>query len=92
MDWLDFLAVQGTLKSLLPTPQFKSINSSVLSFLYSPLEQDPFFPVTREFFPSPIFSHQEAYTSLLASSISRQTEEARTTIPQQLKQNQITES
>ena len=46
MDWLDLLAVQGTLKSLLqnkqkkkessPTPQFKSIRSSVLSFLYSP--------------------------------------------------------
>ena len=34
MDWLDLLAVQGTLKSLLQ--QFKSINSSVLSFLYSP--------------------------------------------------------
>ena len=30
MDWLDLLAVQGTLKSP-PTPQFKSINSSVLS-------------------------------------------------------------
>ena len=36
MDWLDLLAVQGTLKSLLPTPQFKSIDSSALSFLYSP--------------------------------------------------------
>ena len=36
MDWLDLLAVQGTLKSLLPTPQFKNINSSALSFLYSP--------------------------------------------------------
>ena len=35
MDWLDLLAVQGTLKSS-PTPQFKSINSSVLSFLYNP--------------------------------------------------------
>jgi len=35
MDWLDLLAVQGTLKSS-PTPQFKSIDSSVLSFLYSP--------------------------------------------------------
>ena len=33
MDWLDFLAVQGTLKSS-STPQFKSINSLVLSFLY----------------------------------------------------------
>ena len=31
MDWLDLLAVQGTLKSP-PTPQFKSINSLVLSF------------------------------------------------------------
>ena len=36
MDWLDVLAVQGTLRSLLPTPQFKSISSSVLSFLHSP--------------------------------------------------------
>ena len=35
MDWLDLLAVQGTLKSS-PTPQFKNINSSVPSFLYSP--------------------------------------------------------
>ena len=35
MDWLDLLAVQGTLKSL-TTPQFKPINSLVLSFLYSP--------------------------------------------------------
>ena len=35
MDWLDLLAVQGTLESS-PTPQFKSISSSVLSFLYSP--------------------------------------------------------
>ena len=34
MDWLDLLAVQGTLKSS-PTPPFKSINSSALSFLYS---------------------------------------------------------
>ena len=28
MDWLDLLAVQGTLKESSPTPQFKSINSS----------------------------------------------------------------
>ena len=35
MDWLDLLAVQGTLKSP-PTPQVKSINSSAPSFLYSP--------------------------------------------------------
>ena len=45
MDWMDLLAVQGTLKGLLqkkkkkessPTPQFKIINSSALRFLYTP--------------------------------------------------------
>ena len=35
MDWLDLLAVHGTQESN-PTAQFKSINSSVLSFHYSP--------------------------------------------------------
>ena len=35
MGWLDLLAVQGTLESS-PTPQFKSIHSSALSFLYGP--------------------------------------------------------
>ena len=35
MDWLELLAVQGTQESS-PTPYFKSINSSVLSFPYSP--------------------------------------------------------
>ena len=35
MDWLDLLAVQGTQESS-STPWFKSINSSGLSFLYSP--------------------------------------------------------
>ena len=34
VDWLDLLAVQGTLKSLLQQSQFKSITSSALSFLY----------------------------------------------------------
>ena len=33
IDWLDLLTVQGILKSLHPTSQFKSINSSALSFL-----------------------------------------------------------
>ena len=36
MDWLDLLAVQGTLQESSPTPQFKSINSLVLNFPYSP--------------------------------------------------------
>ena len=35
MNWFDLLAVHGTLKSS-PVPQFKSINSSALSFLYDP--------------------------------------------------------
>ena len=33
IDWFNLLAVQGTLKSS-PTPQFKSISSLVLSFVY----------------------------------------------------------
>ena len=36
IDWFDLLAVQGTSQESTPTPQFKNINSSVLSFLYSP--------------------------------------------------------
>ena len=35
MDWLDLLLVQGILKTS-PTPQFKSMPSSALRFLYSP--------------------------------------------------------
>ena len=34
IDWLDILPVQGTVKSS-PIPQFKSINSLVLNFLYN---------------------------------------------------------
>ena len=37
IDWSDLFAVQGTdSQASSPTPQFKSINSSALSFLYSP--------------------------------------------------------
>ena len=36
IDWLDLLSVQGTLKSLLRHHSSKAINSSALSFLYSP--------------------------------------------------------
>ena len=35
MDWLDLLSVQDS-QECSPTPQFKSINSLALSFLYSP--------------------------------------------------------
>ena len=34
--WLDLFAVQVTLQESSPTPQFKSINSLALNFLYSP--------------------------------------------------------
>ena len=34
MDWLDLLTVQGDSQESSPTPQFKSISSSALSFLY----------------------------------------------------------
>ena len=36
IDWLDLLAVQGTLKSLLQHHSSKAINSLALSLLYSP--------------------------------------------------------
>ena len=36
MDWLDLLAVHGDSQESSPTPQFKSIDSSVLSLLHSP--------------------------------------------------------
>ena len=36
MDWLDLLAVQGTLRESSPAPQFQGISPSVLSFLYGP--------------------------------------------------------
>ena len=35
IDWFDFFAVEGTLKSS-PAPQFESINSLILSLLYGP--------------------------------------------------------
>ena len=36
IDWFDFFAVQGTLKSS-PAPQFESLNSSALTLLYGPV-------------------------------------------------------
>ena len=36
MDWFDLLAVQRDSQESSPTPQFKSIDSLALSFLYSP--------------------------------------------------------
>jgi len=42
MDWLDFLAVQSS-----PTPQFKSVNSSALSFLHSPTLTSIHWPLEK---------------------------------------------
>ena len=36
IDWFDLLAVQDYSQESSPAPQFKSINSSVLSFLHGP--------------------------------------------------------
>ena len=36
IEWFDLLAVQGTLQESSPTPQFESINPSMLSLLYGP--------------------------------------------------------
>ena len=36
IDWFDLHAVEGTLQQSSPAPQFESISSSVLSFLYGP--------------------------------------------------------
>ena len=37
IDWFDLLALPGALKSLSPKLQFKNVNFSVLSLLYSPI-------------------------------------------------------
>ena len=57
MDWLDLLAVQGTQDSS-PTPQFKSINSSALSFLHSPTLTS-------------IHDHRENHSLVVIQSLSR---------------------
>ena len=43
IDWFDPLAVQGTQESS-PTPEFKSINSSALSFPYGPTHIHTWLP------------------------------------------------
>ena len=47
IDWFDFLAVQGTLKSLLPHHSFESINSWALSLLYGPTLTSVYFVVVQ---------------------------------------------
>ena len=53
MDWLDLLAVQESS----PTPQFKSINSSALSFLHSPhMTTGKTISLTRQTFVGKVLS------------------------------------
>ena len=67
IDWFDLLAVQGTQEPS-PTPQFKNINPSVLSFLYGPtltsIHTGNTIPLTRWTFVSKV-------TSLLFNMLSR---------------------
>ena len=55
MDWLDLLVVQGTLRSLLQQ-QFKSISSSVPSFLYGPTHTRKTIALTRWTFVGKVMS------------------------------------
>ena len=65
MDWLDLLAIQGTLfQESSPTPQFKSINSLGLSFLYRPNLTSIW---RRQWQPTPVFlpGESQGWQSLL---------------------------
>ena len=68
MDWLDLLEVQGTLQESFPTPQFKSISSSVLSFIvqhsYPCRITGKTIPLTRQIFVGKV-------TSVLFNMLSR---------------------
>ena len=57
IDWCDFLAVQGTLKSLSPIPQFKK--ASLFSLLYCP---------ARTFIHAYWKNHSSDYTGLCRQS------------------------
>ena len=76
MDWLDLLAVQGTLQDSSPTTQFKSINSSALSFLYSPTltsihDSWKTIALTRWIFASKVMSLSNMLSRLLIAFLPR---------------------
>ena len=62
MDWLDLLAVQGTLKSLFQHHSSKTINSLALSFLYRVQYSHPYMTtgkdkaLTRQIFAGKVIS------------------------------------
>jgi len=55
MNWLDLLAVQGTLKSS-PTPEFISINSLALSFFHPYMITGKTIDLTRRTFVGKVIS------------------------------------
>ena len=70
VDWLDLLAVQGTLKESSPTPQFKSINSSTqLMSIMSVMPSNhlilcrPFYSCLQSFPASGSFQMSKLFTS-----------------------------
>ena len=57
VDWIDLLAVWGTLQESSPTPQFKSINSLMFSLVYGPtltFIHDYWKNWRRQWHPTPI--------------------------------------
>ena len=68
IDWLDLLAVQGTLRSS-PTSQFKSINSSALSLLYVQLSHP--YMTTGKTIALTRWTFVDKVMSLLSNMLSR---------------------
>ena len=69
MDWLDLLAVQGTLQESSPTPQCKSISSLVLSFLIAQLSHP--YMTTGKTIALTIWTFVSKVISLLFNMLSR---------------------
>ena len=68
IDWLDLLAVQGTQESS-PTPEFKSIISLALNFLYGPT-----LTSIHDYWKKPVLTRQTFVgnvTSLIFNMLSR---------------------
>ena len=67
IDWFDLLVVQETLKESSPAPQFESINSSVLRFLYGPT-----LTFLHDYWKNYSFDYMDiSHMSLLLNTLSR---------------------
>ena len=69
IDWFDLFAVQGTLKSLLRTSQFKNINSSCSAFVVAQLS-NPYL-TTGKIIALTIWTFVSKVMSLLFNTVSR---------------------